>query len=204
MRRLLFIASLLALLLSACGSSAPPTPDLAQIQASAVAAASTMIAMTMQAMPTSTPVPTDTPTPQASPTALPTLPPLNFSTPTIPVAAGSTSGSDPCQAPLSPKATGPNARNVLIVNENKKPIILSLFLNKTPFGECGYRSFNIAAKQSISLSDFKVGCWEGGAFVGTTGPGISKAFTTGPMCITDTTQKWEIDVGPEVISLVPP
>lgn len=202
MKRLKFIASLLPLLLSACGSKAPPTPDLAQIQASAVAAASTMIAMTVQAMPTPTPIPTDTPTSIASPTILPTLPPIAFAT-TAPLAAA-TGTTDPCDGPLSAKASGPNARAVLIVNENKLPVVLSLYLEKTPFGECGYRGFNLAPKSRNLYGDVKVGCWEAFAIVGTTGPGISKAFSVNPLCITDDTQKWEIDVGPEVVSLVVP
>src|SRR5512140_986942 len=77
MKRVLFTSMVLALLLSAC-APATPTTDPAQIQASAVAAANTMVALTQAAVPTETPVPPTalpSPTPLPSPTllALPTL-----------------------------------------------------------------------------------------------------------------------------------
>ncbi len=46
MKPILIIATLLTLMLSACAPKAVPTVDPAQVQASAVAAANTMVAMT--------------------------------------------------------------------------------------------------------------------------------------------------------------
>ncbi|HEY9151300.1 MAG TPA: hypothetical protein VIN60_00325, partial [Anaerolineales bacterium] len=57
MKPILLIATVAAFLLSACGAKAVPTIDPAQVQASAVAAANTIVAMTQAAMPTETPVP---------------------------------------------------------------------------------------------------------------------------------------------------
>lgn len=46
MKPILIVATVLILMLSACAPKATPTVDPAQVQASAVAAASTMVAMT--------------------------------------------------------------------------------------------------------------------------------------------------------------
>ncbi len=161
MKRILFIAGLLSLLLSACGPKATPTIDPVQIQASAAAAASTMIAQTQQAIPTATNTPEDTPTPLPSPTSIPTLPVLDLSTPTqqsAPVGASTPIGNDPCQGFLSASATGPDAKNIVIVNTTKLPVILSMHLNKTAFGECGYRGINLDPRETLRLSDVKIGC----------------------------------------------
>src|SRR5271157_2153248 len=77
----LTIITVFVLLLSACSTKAVPTVDPALVQASAVAAASTMLAMTQDAMPTATPIPptvaaTDTPQPTPTIPLLPTNPVL--------------------------------------------------------------------------------------------------------------------------------
>ncbi len=51
-KSILTINAVLVLLLSACGAKAVPTVNPAQVQASAVAAANTMVAMTQAAVPT--------------------------------------------------------------------------------------------------------------------------------------------------------
>jgi hypothetical protein len=169
MKRILFVTVLLTLLLSACGAAATPTADPASIQASAVAAANTMVALTQAAIPTETPIP---PTPLPSPTELPSptllaLPTLDIlASPTFVAAAppiGATSGSDTCQSPLVAKPGGPQIP-VRIINSTKGSIILSLYLQKTSFGECGYRSFNLSANDSASTTMPK-GCYSAGAFV---------------------------------------
>src|SRR5512142_179852 len=151
MKPVLFVTMLLALLLSAC-APATPTADPALIQASAVAAANTMVAMTQAAVPTATPVP---PTPLPSPTPLPrptllALPTLSIST-TSPQTGPTTgapsntggSGGDPCNAPMAAKPLGPQVP-VLILNTTKASVILSVWLSQTTsFGECGYRGFNL-------------------------------------------------------------
>src|SRR5512142_3020282 len=118
MKRVSFVTIFLALILSACGAQATPTADPAQIQASAVAAANTMVALTQAAVPSATPVP---PTPLPSPTALPSptllaLPTLSIdlsatapvALPTLSGGSGNTGGGgntsgDPCQAPMPAK-----------------------------------------------------------------------------------------------------
>ena len=54
MKPIMIVATMLAFLISACGAKAVPTIDPAQVQASAMAAANTMVAMTQAAIPTET------------------------------------------------------------------------------------------------------------------------------------------------------
>jgi hypothetical protein len=205
MKRILLVAMPLALFLTACGAAATPTIDPAQIQASAVAAAGTMIAMTQAAIPTPTPVP---PTPPPSPTPQPS--PTLLASPTLSLVFTSSAptlgaGGDPCAPdapykPLDPGAAGPVIRNLEIDNLNKGSITLSMYLNKTEFGECGGRGFSIAGNQSINLSDMKIGCYSASAFVNGKTP--SKAF--GNFCIKDDTHKWDIKVYADRIVLISP
>jgi hypothetical protein len=139
MKPMFFAFAALTLLLSAACAQATPTVDPAQIQASAVAAANTMVALTQAAIPTATEVP---PTPLPSPTDLPTptafaLPTLDNSFPTASVPTAASSGGDPCNQPMSINPSGKKTP-LHIVNTTKGTVNLSLYLNKTPFGECGF------------------------------------------------------------------
>src|SRR5512135_2621711 len=133
MLRLQLVIVMLAILLSAC-TSATPTIDPAQVQASAMAAAATMIAMTQAAIPTATPEP---PTPIPSPTEpLPTLGPAPtfalLGTPTTAPAAGN------CNGLFDVGASGPKAP-LLIKNDTRGPITFGVKMNtKNSFGQCGY------------------------------------------------------------------
>jgi hypothetical protein len=210
MKQILFVAAVLVLLMSSACAQATPTVDPAQIQASAVAAANTMVAMTQAAIPTATdippsPLPSPTELPSPTPEALATLDLSSFPTASAPTAASGGTGSDPCAPdapykPMDPGAAGPKIRNLDISNETNGSIILSLYLNKTPFGECGGRAFNIGPHQDLTVDDMKIGCYDAGAFI--TGKTTSKAF--GHFCIMDNTHKWKILVGTEVIRLIGP
>jgi hypothetical protein len=164
--RTTFMATVgIALLATAACAPAVPTPDPAQIQASAVAAANTMVALTQAAVPTATPIP---PTPLPSPTALPS--PTLVELPTLPVgavptvaAAAPTSSTDACNAPLAADPDGPKTR-VRISNETAGEVVLSLWLNKTTFGECGYVSQVLGAQGSVTR-ELPQGCYGAGAFV---------------------------------------
>ena len=208
MKGISFVIVLMALVLSAC-AQATPTSDPAQIQASAVAAANTMVALTQAAVPTETPVP---PTPLPSPTALPSptllaLPTLSLTgLPTLAAptdssggggSGGGNSGGDPCQAPLSAKPGGPEV-DVRIVNSTKASIILSLYLQKNDFGECGYRGFNLDSGGSQTTS-LPVGCYSAGAFI-TDPKKPSKSFGSG--CF-KANSGGLVTVGPDVIRISP-
>ncbi len=163
MKRLLFLICLPALLLSACGTASTPTIDPAQVQASALAAASTMVAQTLAAIPP-TAAPTDTPLPsptlEPSPTSL-TLPTLaNFPT----AAPQATAGTSNCNGALS-RPAGPRSANVKLVNQTKYEVTISLYLNLNKFGDCGYLSYVINGMQSVSLSNvLPFGCYSAYAF----------------------------------------
>jgi len=199
MKRVFFTLAALLIFGSACAPAAP-TIDAAEVQASAMAAASTMIAMTEAAIPTATEVP---PTEIPSPTALPS--PTVSSLPTIaaPTIAPTSSGED-CDHLFVLAATG-NARSpVKITNLTKGPVNLSLgMFQPNAFGQCGYLGFAIPKGQSITVHMPQTGkgpCWWGYAWVNGPSPSTSEG---GPFCWNNT-DKWELDIGPDVIKLTPP
>lgn len=155
-RNALIIGVVFSLLATACGTQATPTANPVDIQNTAEAAAFTMVAQTLESMPSATPLPpTETPVPTfaATNTPLPTLTPIGLGTaatasgstgltpaaniPTFTPQASSGSGQDPCNQPLT-EWEGPTA-NFTIVNETKPPgtIVLSMYV-VTEFGQCGY------------------------------------------------------------------
>jgi hypothetical protein len=162
MKPILIIATLLTFLLSACGAKATPTPD---VQATAISAASTMVAETQAAMPTETPIPpTDTPTDTPQPT--PTIPPLPTSqviaSPTV-APSGGTSG-DPCHGYLN-VSKGDKLATILVNNKTNKLIGLSFRLYKNAFGDCGYWSTTMGASSSKLITNLPIGCYDVNAFV---------------------------------------
>lgn len=185
--------------LAACGPTATPTMNPADVQGTAVAAAWTVVAMTQAAIPTATPLP---PTETPSPTPLPTftaLPPTAaefptqavFSAPTnIPV-GGPT--ADPCNAPIAASAAGHPVK-VNLLNKSSGTATLSLYLQKTEFGECGIYSFVLGqGNNKVTLLE---GCYWAGAFI--TGPKhSSKSF--GNFCVTDPSHSWTVTIKDEVI-----
>jgi hypothetical protein len=150
----------------------------ADIQGTAVAAAWTVVALTQEAIPTATPIP---PTETPSPTPLPTFTPLpsptsEFSAQSLPsfptsIPAGGPT-ADPCNAPIPSETSGRKAKT-LISNQSGGSVVLSLYLFKTAYGECGIYSFNIAPNSSITVQLLEGNYWAG-AFV--TGKRDSKAF----------------------------
>ena len=164
---MLFVVAAIALLSSAACAQATPTVDPSQIQASAVAAANTMVALTQAAIPTDTqvppsPLPSPTELPSPTPFALPTLDNSGFPTASVPtVSVGST--SDLCGGPMAAKPAGKKTP-LHIINTNKGPAIVSLALSKTPFGECGIISVTIAKGGSADLT-LPSGCYFPAAYV---------------------------------------
>ncbi len=146
--KLFTFGAVLALLVSACGSSpaadAVPTTNPVDVQNTAVAMAFTIVAQTQAAIPTNTLVPTLAPTetlvPTNTPELLPTVAVLESPTlvPTFtPAPTTSGAGNDNCNKPLT-KWQGPSA-SFNVVNETKpKGEIILLMSVATPFGECGY------------------------------------------------------------------
>ena len=153
MKPILIIVTALAFTLSACGAKATPTPD---VMGTANAAASTMIAETQAALPTETPIPpTEVPTetPQPSPTipSLPTLPIL--ASPTRAAIIGG--GGGECSGVIS-TSKGESTATIVINNNTKVLLGISLYLNKNSFGDCGFWSSpaGISPNSSVSVPNF--------------------------------------------------
>jgi hypothetical protein len=146
MKRALLIFTFIAFLLAACGPGSEPTMTAEDVQGTAVAAAWTMVAETQAAIPTATPIP-PTPIPSATPLPTNTVPPLEVPTQPIAVVPSPTTQSekDYCDKLLEAEPDGPDFP-LKIINETKAQVNLSLYLEKTPFGECGYRGYQIGPK----------------------------------------------------------
>jgi hypothetical protein len=175
MKHILASVLILSALLSACGPKATPTMDPADVQATAVSVAYTMAAQTQAAMPTA--IPSDTPLPPA-PTDTPFPTPTEFSLVQLPTntpASSATSGGS-CDQPLT-KWSGDEA-TLNITNEAKGTVVLSLFLNKNSFGDCGYKGFQFTSSTSTVIP---LGCYNASAFVD--GKKDFKAF--GYFCISN-------------------
>jgi len=173
MKRFYFISLLMtiAMVMSACsGTPAEPTMSADDIQATAVAAAFTIVAETQAAIPTNTSVP---PTDTAVPTPIPTDTPIPSPTPegglviptftSIPTTVGN-DGGDPCNKPLPGSVTG-HSTKIRLQNETKGDLVISLYLNLTAFGECGYRGYNLGPSGSTTITDLPQGCYNVSVFV---------------------------------------
>lgn len=158
-RNVLIVSVLFILLVSACGSQSTPTANPADIQATAQAAAFTMVAQTQQAIPTPTQlppteIPSQTPLPSVTPIPLPTQaggtqqagatqagptqPGLPTFTPqSLQPTASSGNNQDICNQPLT-SWQGPTAK-FGIQNETRPEgtIVLSMYV-VTELNQCGY------------------------------------------------------------------
>ena len=94
---------------------------------------------------------------------------------------------------MAAQTDGPVA-TVRIANDTNGDVVLSLYLHKTLFGECGYRGFNISPHGSTTVSNLPQGCYFAGAFV-TEPKKQTKSFGNG--CING--DRGVVTVGPEVI-----
>ncbi len=161
-----------ALALTACGPEPEPTLSAADVQATAVSAAMSMIAETQAAIPPTPVPPTNTPlsTPTSppitmlvpptslggallSPTVIGVIPPTS----TLPAPAGTAT----CNQPLM-KWDGKSAR--LSIKNNTKPkgtVTISLFFT-TERGQCGYIGAQFDSSVTLTVP---IGSFTAGAFV---------------------------------------
>jgi len=200
MKKLLIILFVSMFLVGACGPEPEPTMSAEDVQGTAVAAAWTMVAETQAAIPTATPIsPTDTPAPTPIPTmtvaplVLPTQPPVVAQ----PTATTASSGDD-CDHILASDAAGPTSP-IRIINETKAPMNISLYLAKTPFGECGYRGFSVPKNNSITI-EFPQGAIYGYAWI--LEP-VNATVSGGPFT-PNNTDKWELYVNDNRMRFVGP
>jgi len=205
MKRILFVAAILALLLSACGPQATPTIDPAQVQASAIAAANTMVAMTQAAIPTATPIP---PTPLPSPTLAPPPTPIPLPTlsvlPTPTLAAAGSGGADSCNHLLDTKSSGPSA-SLNLRNRTNGPVTITIGLSsKNAFGQCGYLSWQVGKLDSITVSVPQTGrgpCYWAYAWIND--PKKPSTASGGGYCISSGAT-WHLDINYDTFSMTPP
>lgn len=157
---------ILSLILSACGSeaSAEPTQSPEDTQATAIAAAFTIVAETQAVIPTNTAIPpTDTPRPIPPPTDTPVPTPTTETIEASPTVAPTFTSlaaatTDPCNKPLTSWA-GPSASfNILYEYspQSKDDKVVVWMWVMTDLGECGYL---------YGLSRGPVGQYTVGAFV---------------------------------------
>jgi len=158
-KKILIFSVAVCLLASACGAGeAAPTIDPNSIVSTAQAAAFTVIAQTQAAIPTntSTEIPTQTPLPTDTPVPLPTLEATSIPLPTA-TTSGAITSDDPCWHPLDPDAEG-NPAVIRIKNKTKGLITVTVYLyQKTAFGECGYRAYDVRKGESITIYDMPTG-----------------------------------------------
>lgn len=203
---LISILTIMTMFMTACGSApAEPTTSAQDIQATAVSAAFTIVAQTQAAIPTNTPVPpTDTPVPTPiatdTPIPTPTLEAVLIPTFTsVPTTASNSSGGDPCNKPLPGNISGHETK-IRLQNETKGDLVISLYLNKTAFGECGYRGYTLGPKDSTIITDLPQGCYNISVFV-TQPKKSTKAFGYG--CINNP-DLWEFKIYEESAALLSP
>ena len=189
---------LITLVLSACGAQATPAPtvDPLALQGTVAAAAFTMIAETQAAIPTATPTATFTNTPLPTDTPLP-LPPSGVTL--TPVPNGNSGGGDPCINKVMPATLKGKTVKIRINNSTKTDVSFSIYLNQTtPQGECGYRSYQIAAQQPLVIGDLVEGCYSLWAW----NPDPEDYFmvTNGTSCL-DNSNSWTFDISTNGIKL---
>ena len=192
---------IVTVVLSACGAEPPPpTMNAADVQNTAIAAASTMVAQTQAAVPTATPLP---PTETATQTSLPTdtplpLPTLNVTlTPTTAPVSNNT-GGDPCATRvLSPEKGRETV--IRVVNTTNVSVTVSMYLEETAaHGECGYRSFQLSKNNDIVFTDLVQGCYSLWAFSSS-----SDVNARGGGCINNP-DKWTFEVREAMIKFTGP
>ena len=189
----------LAIFITACGAQGTPTMTSADVQGTAISSAWTIVAMTQIAIPTATPTEVPSPTLLPTITLLP-LPTLDIALAPSAVPTNTTSG-DPCNKALvvSKENRGTRFR---LQNETGAPVTLSIFLNKTPFGDCGYRGYSLS-KGAKDFVDFPQGCYYFFAIINDPKkPG--KSFGGGDNTCANNDDLWVVRIGKDVINLVSP
>ena len=196
---------LIAAVASACGATpAVPTISAVDVQSTAIVAALTLVAQTQAAIPTATQlpatataVPTETPLPTDTPQTLPTLASALEAVAT-PVPGNTV---DPCSTRILSSSPRGRETTIHIVNLVKAQVTVSVYLNETAsWGECGYRSYVLGARDSVLITDLIQGCYDLWAF--NNDPKI-KVNAYGSGCINNP-DKWTFEISAGSIKFVGP
>ena len=192
----------ITLIISACGTEAPPPPTVNPIdlQSTSAAVAFTMIAETQAAIPTATPIPpTETPTNTPLPAlTVPPLPPAG--TTFTPIPNSNPGAGDPCINQVLPATLVGNPVKIRINNSTKAALSFSIYLNQTtPQVTCGYRAYTIDPGQALILNNLVEGCVTLWAW----NPDPEEYFivTNGTTCIDDSLDTWVFDISTNSLKL---
>jgi hypothetical protein len=199
----LTVITAIAMIISACGAKPVPTPNPVDIQNTAVAAASTMVAQTQAAIPTATlPPPTETPTQTPLATDTPVqLPTLNVAASPTTASASNNAGGDPCATRVLSGDLKGQPTTIRIVNTLKVPVTVSIYLNETAaHGECGYRSYSLSKGADVVIHDLVQGCYNLWAWSDAQG---NKFNSSGYGCINND-DKWTFEVNTATVKFVGP
>ncbi|HLO31440.1 MAG TPA: hypothetical protein VK249_19980 [Anaerolineales bacterium] len=197
----LTIVVAISMIISACGAQGTPTASPVDVQNTAVAAAFTMIAETQGAIPTTTPLPpTEPPTQTPLPTnTQPPLPTLEAS-PTAAAASGN-AGGDLCDSLTNIlKAPSGQPTRIRIDNTTKVTVVVSVYLNKTEFGECGFRSYTLPRNGSVVIDDLVQGCYDLNAW---SDDPKGRFRSSGSGCINNT-DKWTFEINKATVKFIGP
>ena len=195
MKKFIVLLAAVALFVSACGADAEPTISPAEVAASAEAVAWTMVAETQAAIPTNTLIP---PTNTLEPTPLPTNTPIPLPTQPPQEQPTSTSSVDRCDQPLPGSIAGQYTR-LRLINETKAQVNLSIYLNETEFGECGYRGYQLN-KGDTTVIEFVQGCYSFYAWVNAGG---NSSTASGYGCANNP-DIWNVFIRPQSVLIKPP
>lgn len=188
-------ALILSVIISACGVKETPTANPVDLQSTMLAAASTLVAETQAAIPTSTPLP---PTGTLTNTPLPTNTFLPLPTEGATVTANP-SDRDPCINQKLPDTLTGNPIKIRVDNPTKATINLTIYLQSgNPQGICGYRGYALAQGGSLVINDLVEGCYSLWAW----NPDPKGYFmvTNGTSCLNGSSN-WTFDISKNGISL---
>lgn len=194
-------AFVFTLIVSACGAPpATPTVNPIDIENTMVSEIVTMLAETHAAIPTATPSPTATLT--NTPAFTPTLPPMPTLGATFTAVPGGNSGADdPCIHQVLPASLEGETIRIRIDNPTRATIMVSVYLQQSgPQSVCGYRSYSLAAGESLVINDLVEGCYTIWAW--NPDPDGYFMVTNGTSCL-NTSSSWTFDISTSSIRLRP-
>ena len=196
----LTVLIIITMFINACGAAATPTTSVADIQNTAVVMASTIIAETQAAIPTSTPLPpteisTATPLPTDTPFLLPTSETIVTLVPT-----SNSGGGDPCANRVLSASPNGLPTKIQIANTTKVAVQVSLYLNETAaHGECGYRAYSLAPNQDVVITNLIQGCYNLWAW--SSNPKLHFNVASGTSCINNP-DKWTFQISASTIKFM--
>jgi len=192
------LALAIMLMISACGVRVVPqttaTIDPVNLQVTALIAASTIMAETQAAIPTTTSAlptlaPTNTLASLITSTSLPTLDVTLTPSPTEnPYAV------DPCVNQVLPDTLTGKTIQIRVKNPTDATVQLTVYLQRNePQDVCGYRGYAIAAGQTLSIGNLVEGCYSLWAW--NPDPNDYFMVTNGTNCL-NSSKSWAFDILP--------